>query len=1048
MLDQLPEPPDLNMILDHLERTGLESAVPSMATPLWGELEGIPFSRICGLSAYWQRKDLTGYGRLMEDVISGLNGQREDFYFIIFGQGNQLRIYTGAGTRISQPDLPSILTGAFPGICLDGDIETHLGRKLENDGFFRYRGRLTGIPSLFEQISPEKGGQSSGNSKDGGNVISTNSQYTSSLERLIRGLQSSSWGFFVHALPFRQDLIISELHALLNQMSKVQTQTRLQVQKLIQQMNKITEETQEGSTTSLSAERANRQAEYVLSRLELQLKRLQRARAEGYWKVDVHFFSPDESTLLRMQTMLRSVFHAGDDSVEPLRSFICQNTTPSGQDDFSSLLSTSEVARLAYLPREETPGYRLSDFTLFDVDQQKRDESEQVVLGTILEYGRDTKLPYSVPIELLSQHALISGVTGSGKTTTIKNLLISLYHHDPSIPFLVIEPTKAEYRGLLGDPPGTGPVPDLQIYTLGDETICPLRLNPFQFEIMDAENFTHVQTHIDYIKTVFSAAFVLYPPMPYVLEICLHEIYTDRGWDLTTSRNNRLPEQYWKNAQKWPIFPTFEDLYQKIDEVTDRLGYDSQIKMDIKAGLQTRIRSMMIGGKGLMLNSQLDKGIQPLLASPCVLELERIGDDELKVFLMGILLTRLFEYRRLQNEKRGGGLTFQHLTVIEEAHRLIRATPQQAGPDQANPRGQAVETFTNLLSEIRSYGEGIFIAEQIPTKLAADALKNTSLKIMHRLVAEDDRRMLQAMTNMDEAQSRYMVVMPRGQAVVFNQGDDHPLLIKVDLGFQTTLLPGNEDIRRPNKEDYGVEDVEKLLETFSDEIQKKSKLAVEKIVWDNDFRAAWRASHLRIWLPVLNINRITELVQKHVQRSLGDATDLTTAVLVRAVQAMSWSDSYNRGRLYDWNYEVIQTFHQERLQAFATLLSGQKGSFPVLVSHLTDSYKEKVKMSTGPFAGCQACREHCVYRFDLSILANDTALQQEWRYCLSGNVTGDDVYIRWVDASKQALQTYFDDDTLPAVPELVICLSVQGMAHLGLSGTSQRQMMDQLCAFL
>jgi len=52
--------------------------------------------------------------------------------------------------------------------------------------------------------------------------------------------------------------------------------------------------------------------------------------------------------------------------------------------------------------------------------------------------------------------------------------------------------------------------------------------------------------------------------------------------------------------------------------------------------------------------------------------------------------------------------------------------PKQGGEVTANPKGRAIEVFSNILSEIRAYGEGIIIAEQIPAKLIPDAIKNTS----------------------------------------------------------------------------------------------------------------------------------------------------------------------------------------------------------------------------------------------------------------------------------------------------------------------------------
>ena len=40
--------------------------------------------------------------------------------------------------------------------------------------------------------------------------------------------------------------------------------------------------------------------------------------------------------------------------------------------------------------------------------------------------------------------------------------------------------------------------------------------------------------------------------------------------------------------------------------------------------------------------------------------------------------------------------------------------------ESANPRGKAVEMFSDILAEIREYGEGFIIVDQVPAKLAPD----------------------------------------------------------------------------------------------------------------------------------------------------------------------------------------------------------------------------------------------------------------------------------------------------------------------------------------
>ncbi|MFD6108295.1 DUF853 domain-containing protein, partial [Nocardia salmonicida] len=116
------------------------------------------------------------------------------------------------------------------------------------------------------------------------------------------------------------------------------------------------------------------------------------------------------------------------------------------------------------------------------------------------------------------------------------------------------------------------------------------------------------------------------------------------------------------------------------------------------------------------------------------------------------------------------------MTVVEEAHRLLkRAEP-------GSPAEHGVELFAGLLAEIRAYGEGIIVAEQIPVKIAPDVVKNTALKIMHRLPAADDREFVGAAMNLDDAQSRHVVSMAPGEAAVFADRMDRPIRVRVPHG--------------------------------------------------------------------------------------------------------------------------------------------------------------------------------------------------------------------------------------------------------------------------
>ena len=202
------------------------------------------------------------------------------------------------------------------------------------------------------------------------------------------------------------------------------------------------------------------------------------------------------------------------------------------------------------------------------------------------------------------------------------------------------------------------------------------------------------------------------------------------GGDVLSNSNERL-----RKGQRTRTFPVLTELAQIVEITIASLGYDPKVKSEMTAALLTRLNGLRTGGKGAMLDVQRSIPLSWLLKQRCVFELEGLGDDDDKAFVMGLLLIRLAEYRRANGPKSG----LEHVLVVEEAHRLLTNSKQGGTEEQANPRAKAVETFANLLAEVRAYGQGMIIVDQVPVKLASDVIKNTNLKIAHRLVAEDDR---------------------------------------------------------------------------------------------------------------------------------------------------------------------------------------------------------------------------------------------------------------------------------------------------------------------
>jgi hypothetical protein len=385
-----------------------------------------------------------------------------------------------------------------------------------------------------------------------------------------------------------------------------------------------------------------------------------------------------------------------------------------------------------------------------------------ISVGTVLQGGEPSGVSYGIDLTSLTRHAFVGGLTGSGKTNTIFSLLREADR--TGIPFLVIEPAKTEYRALI-DHPDLGK--RVRVFTAGRLSVSPLLLNPFE-----VPEGTSVSEHLDLLRAAFSAAFGMWTPLPQILERCLHAVYVDRGWDLRTNANRRLAE----GDDPTDAFPTVSDLVAKVTDVVPTLGYDDRVAHDMQAALVTRLDALRTGGKGAMLDVARSISIAELLSAPTVIELEALADEGDKAFLTALLVIRLAEHRRSAGQVDG----LRHLLVIEEAHRLL-SNVGRASEGEADPRGQAVETFSNLLSEIRAYGQGVIIADQVPVRLAPDVLKNTNLKIAHRTVSYDDRQALAGAMAMDDEQSQALTTLAVGEAAVFSSGDDTPLLVRIPL---------------------------------------------------------------------------------------------------------------------------------------------------------------------------------------------------------------------------------------------------------------------------
>jgi DNA helicase HerA-like ATPase len=435
------------------------------------------------------------------------------------------------------------------------------------------------------------------------------------------------------------------------------------------------------------------------------------------------------------------------------------------------------VAALARPPARELPGIRFVLRPDFDVTPETMalpgdgwageitGSDPAVPVGTVLDWNRVPAGELAVPQASLNRHVFVCGATGAGKSQTVRGLLEAAT--GAGIPWLVVEPAKAEYRLMAARLPGTQVI-CIRPGELGDP---PAGINPLEPAPGPDSTRFPLQAHADLVRSLFLAAFEASEPFPQVLAAALSRCYENAGWDLVTGEP--------ASPGLEPGYPALEDLQATAMAVVNEIGYGREITDNVRGFVTVRISSLRQGTAGRFFQGGHPLDFARLLDANVVLEIEDASDDRDKAFLMGTVLIRLAEHLRMRQRAEGAAAPrLRHLSVFEEAHRLLRQPRGQAG----SVAEHAVEMFAGLLAEIRAYGEGLIIAEQIPAKLVPDVIKNTAVKIVHRLPAADDRQAVGATMNLTEDQSAYLVTLTPGEAAVFTDGMDYPLLTRMPDG--------------------------------------------------------------------------------------------------------------------------------------------------------------------------------------------------------------------------------------------------------------------------
>lgn len=527
-----------------------------------------------------------------------------------------------------------------------------------------------------------------------------------------------------------------------------------------------------GASTVENKEYVNKKLERIQTYInEKLIERFDLGINKGMFKTAIYLAAPKKDTYNRLSRSVISIFQGNQGYFTPLRVnefklplesrgqlFLTQKIPSNECDENVALihsipkasnhwlaatwLNASELSLLAGLPSQEVCGIKLRkniDFSVNPVNPKHGFE-----LGSIIQHGRILKNTVYLDKKLLNQHIFISGTTGAGKTTTCQQILIK-----SELPFLVIEPAKTEYRSLSKNHH------DVEYYTLGNEKISPFRFNPF--ELLRNESLSG---HIDMLKATFIAVFPMEASMPYLIEEAIVKSYEKKGWNIHLDENF-LYDDPWNSEGK--AFPILSEMLVTLKEVIQSKKFGQELQEKYEGSLISRLDNLTIGSKGRMLNTRNSINIEQLLDKKVVIELDDLKDEQDKSLMMALLIGRVAEAIKQRHKKDHN---FQHLTLIEEAHRLL--SKPESGEDSSKRLG--VELFANLLAEVRKYGEGIIIADQIPNKLTPEVLKNTNTKIIHRLFAADDRHAIGDTVGLDDDQKEFLTMLNAGEAIIYSAG--------------------------------------------------------------------------------------------------------------------------------------------------------------------------------------------------------------------------------------------------------------------------------------
>lgn len=552
-----------------------------------------------------------------------------------------------------------------------------------------------------------------------------------------------------------------------------------------------------GTGRTQQVELCNKSVEELLERIENQLKRVKESEDYGCYNCAAYFLSSTQSTALLAANTYRALMVGEGSSVESgavnvwknneaevaqLREYLKRFMQPvfarplweNAPDSLlytpATLVSGRELPMHLGLPTRSVHGLPIIEHAEFgrNVPDEAMPDEDKMNLGKIYHMGKEEAAGLLLNRQAMASHTFITGSTGTGKSNAVYHLLDEITKNGQTT-FLVVEPAKGEYKNVFGN------CTDVQVFGTNPRETPLLRMNPFAFP----ENI-HILEHIDRLVEIFNACWPMYAAMPAVLKDAIERSYQKVGWDLRNSESEK------------GVFPTFFDLLDILPGVIEESHYSKDTQSDYVGALCTRVKSLTNGIYGSVLCAEDALTDEALFDRNVIVDLSRVGSMETKSLLMGILVMKLQEYRMCST---GMNSRLRHVTVLEEAHNLLRKTSAEQSQEVANLQGKSVEMLANAIAEMRTYGEGFIIADQVPGLLDMSVIRNTNTKIILRLPDEENRKLVGKSAALKEAQIDELSKLPLGVAAVYQNEWPEAVLCKIEA----YPMPENAVYHKPSK---------------------------------------------------------------------------------------------------------------------------------------------------------------------------------------------------------------------------------------------------------